>query len=186
LEEEKMAYNDFFSNELVLKIIDDLGNDNAKLERVVNIYQDDITIYDHYLEPFNRVTGKGEDYILEILKNEYKVFYTYIHHLASESPPNSDIMVPVNLILYTMIKHFPRKLEKYFSLQDGGKGSRMAEMMIADYNETFNIRSYSFMIKQYFSKLRRHYVFHKDTYILYRLIKKIRTKLRYFVFHKNK
>jgi hypothetical protein len=41
-----MAYNDFFSNELVLKIIDDLGNNNAELERETNVDQYVINMYD--------------------------------------------------------------------------------------------------------------------------------------------
>jgi hypothetical protein len=69
---------------------------------------------------------------------------------------------------------------KYFSLQGDGKRPRMVEMMIDDYNEIFHIKpSYGLLIKKFFTKLRRHYVFHKDGYILYRLIKKIPALFRY-------
>ena len=133
-----MAYNDFFSNKLVLKIIDDLKNDNAELEREKNVDEDVIRIYDRFFKLFNMVTDKDETYTLELLKKEYKDFYIFLHYRASKNPPHPDIMVPNNLILYALIKHFPDKLEKYLSL-DYKTAKKMVKTIMDDYNKAFNI-----------------------------------------------
>jgi len=136
-----MNYSDFLSNELVVKIIGELENDNVKIkdrkENAVNI-----TIYDSYIANFKLVTGQKEDYLLEILKNEYKDSYKFILCRAKKNNPYALWMISMDLVFYTIIKHFSEKLEKYLLYLLGGKendAKEAAKPILVDYNKVLMV-----------------------------------------------
>ena len=106
-----MAFDDFFSNDLIIKIINDLKNKDIVINPIVKdteIWK----IYDNHIANFTLIIGKDENYLFDILKNDYNGFLNCLYtHLENEK---TYLNIFNNLILYTVTKYFPEKWDIFF------------------------------------------------------------------------
>jgi hypothetical protein len=136
-----MAYDEFFSNELVERIFDDLEKDQIHLDRTLSendLHNYKEIVYKREIRCFNLSCGKDEDYLLEVLKNDYKDFYTFLHHRLVEHKGDSFFAVCQDLAFFALIKHFPESLEKFVSLKYKTY-KKTVKLIMTDYNNAFGI-----------------------------------------------
>ena len=133
-----MAAKDFFENEFILKIIDDLKTAGIKMEEFSEA--GDIPIFERWFKCFKLINGVEEEYLFYVLQKDKNDLYKFILHRANDGAPRPYIMVPIDLIHFTVIKYFPENLEKYLSWQ-WKTAKKTAKMFIKQYNEALNIEN---------------------------------------------
>jgi hypothetical protein len=104
----------FFSNKLVKNFILDLKKDKLNFFPDEDEGLNSADSFDQYLRRFNEsVEEKPEDYFLDILKNDYKDFYTFLRYRVRDGDPRPYGMIAIDLITFTVLRYHPEKFEAY-------------------------------------------------------------------------
>lgn len=132
-----MAVKDLFENAALLQTIDELKAKGVKFDKYE--LADSGEFIDTYLGHFREATGATDDFLFDILKDDRDDLYKYIFHVGYGNGTFALAMVPMNLIYYAVLKHFPDKLESFMSEFLYSKAPKEARKKMKQYNEAFGI-----------------------------------------------
>ena len=133
-------YNEFFSNEIVIKLLEDLKQDGREL-RKIPIDKDIANTLYNGLKAFYIISRNPDSYIYESTKQDYNECYRYLFCRLNIKPPHLELAVPMNLILFFIIKYFPEKLGEYLFLCGDKKAEEVAKILLEEFNQVFQQQS---------------------------------------------
>ena len=133
-----MTAKDLFANTTLLQIIEELKTNDVKFEKNDKLadYEEYI---DNHLSHFKEIIGASDDVFFDILENDRNDLYKYSFHVGYGNGRFALAMVPMNLVYFVILRHFPDKLEEFMSKFMYSKAPQLARKKIKQYNEAFGI-----------------------------------------------
>lgn len=132
-----MAAKNLFENAILLQIIDELKAGGVKFDKYE--LADAEEFMDKLLDHFREATGANDDILFDTLKNDRDDLYKYLFHLGYDHGTFGLTMVPMNLLYFTVLRHFPDRMEDFMSQFLFSKGPKEARKRVKGYNQLFGI-----------------------------------------------
>ena len=132
-----MNAKDLFENAVLLQIIEELKTNGVKFDKYE--LADAEEYMNGFLGRFEKATESNGDIFFDILKNDRDDLYKYIYHMGYGNGVFGLVMVPMNLIYFTILRHFPDKLEDFLTIFLYSKAPKEARKRVKQYNEAFGI-----------------------------------------------